>query len=558
MPRDNQAIGWLLRQAPARHLSVLVSTAIAGSILTIVTAPITGYAFDLVREQGSGTVIAAGALMASLLLRAVVVGFRQNASIRLGSTLESSLRDRLIERLIGQPTAIRAANQSLGVMTGDTRAIRFLAFPGLDLMFSSVAMLAMTVVACAFYGPLALAAPALYAVVYTVVCARYVRTLTTSAGDLRGSAADLTAVLEETLDGLEAVRDSHLSDAIWNKVRQAATQHRDLSVRQGWAERRAPLFLLLGVAQATGFAVAITQLRAGALSLGGVVGYVGLLMMLGVPTFSAYAAYPRIAGGLAAAQRIRTALSAGERDEAMPGHPAPLEAVSPASDGNGVRFAGVEFGYPLTGPIIRQASFTIPATGLTVVTGAVGSGKTSLARLMTGALQPSSGTITIDGVAVQEWDSAELVRQVMMIDESPALFSVSIEDNIRLGRDDLSLADITDAAKRSCADQFIEELPGGYRTKIGTGGVQLSGGERQRLALTRSLVSDAKALVLDDPLSGLDPDTARLLEEQLMELARTRAVIVVTDRPSLLSAATLVLHVGPAEVTATQGGRGSA
>lgn len=544
--------GWIRRQVPIRMQLFVVAGAVVSAALVVVSAPLTGYAFDLVlgHSGAEGWLVAAAVLLASQVLRAIVVAFRQGASIRLGSALERDLRAALIDRLIGGSGRAIAREQALGILVGDARALRFLAYPGLDLVISSVAVLAATVVTSAVYGPIALVAPMVYAVGYTFIIVGYVRSVTVSAGGLRGSAADLTAVLEETLDGLEAVRDSNLSDQIWARVNAACVAHRDLSVRQGWVERRAPLFLLLGFCQAIGFAVAITGLRSGTFGIGDVVSYVGLLMMLGVPTFSAYAGYPRVASGLAAAKRIRDSLSPGAGQElTRPDHVDCADGNHLAPSGV-LAFSGVEFGYPLTGPIIRHADFSLPVRGLTVIVGAVGAGKSSLARLVAGALQPTSGMITINGVAVRAWDQADRAAWVAMIEDDPALFSVSIEDNIRLGRDHLTAEQVADAVRRSCADRFIDSLPDGYATRIGAGGTQLSGGERQRLALARALLSSVPVLVLDDPLSALDADTAGLLEKELLELAGSRSLVIVTDRPAMLNAATLVLHVGPMAVTA--------
>lgn len=182
------------------------------------------------------------------------------------------------------------------------------------------------------------------------------------------------------------------------------------------------------------------------------------------------------------------------------------------------------------------------------VVGATGSGKTTLTALVPRLLDPTRGRVTIDGQDVRELELSTLRQIVATAFEEPTLFSMSVRENLTLGRKD-STEEELEAAIRTAQAQFVYDLPWGLDTRIGEQGMSLSGGQRQRLALARAVLSKPKILVLDDTLSALDVETEALVEEALRHVLRDATGIVVAHRASTVLLADKVALLRDGTVT---------
>jgi ATP-binding cassette subfamily B protein len=209
--------------------------------------------------------------------------------------------------------------------------------------------------------------------------------------------------------------------------------------------------------------------------------------------------------------------------------------------------AGFRFG-DATEDVLHDVDLVIEPGETVAIVGATGSGKTVLTTLPSRLHDVTAGRITLDGVDIRDLELSSLRRQVATAFEDPVLFSMSVRENLVLGRPDASDRDIQAALDISQA-RFVEELPWGLDTRVGEQGLSLSGGQRQRLALARAVIARPSVLVLDDPLSALDVHTEALVEEALgAVLADTTGLLVVhrpstvalADRVALLSGGTLV------------------
>ncbi|MFD0472116.1 ABC transporter ATP-binding protein [Nonomuraea thailandensis] len=165
------------------------------------------------------------------------------------------------------------------------------------------------------------------------------------------------------------------------------------------------------------------------------------------------------------------------------------------------------------------------------VVGPTGAGKTTLTALVPRLIDPTSGRVTIDGHDVRDLDLKTLRSVVATAFEEPTLFSMSVRENLMLGRPDATEEELAQAIRTAQA-MFVHDLPWGLDTRIGEQGLSLSGGQRQRLALARAVLSKPRILVLDDTLSALDAETEALVEEALRHVLRDATGIVVAHRAS--------------------------
>jgi ABC-type multidrug transport system fused ATPase/permease subunit len=202
-----------------------------------------------------------------------------------------------------------------------------------------------------------------------------------------------------------------------------------------------------------------------------------------------------------------------------------------------VRFEAVHFAYGGETDVLRDLDLFVEPGEIVAVCGSTGSGKTSLLNLLPRFYDPTGGRVLVGGVDTRDVRIAELRASVALVTQRPVLFSALLRENLTAGREDANWDDVLAACEAAGVDAFVDELPEGYDTLIGERGINLSGGQRQRVALARALVTGARVVVLDDPLSSVDTLTERRLVQRLRPALAGRTVLVATQRLSTVEIA---------------------
>ena len=201
-----------------------------------------------------------------------------------------------------------------------------------------------------------------------------------------------------------------------------------------------------------------------------------------------------------------------------------------------VEFRDVVFHYPgQTTPAINHLSFTIEPGEKVGIIGAVGSGKTTLERLLINLYEPDSGSVQIDGTDVRQIDPGDLRRNVGAVQQSPQLFFGSVRQNITMGHETAPDSAVLKAAELSGVMEFLGETSAGMDTQVGERGEALSGGQRQAVAIARALLYDPKILVLDEPTAAMDPASENRLKKRLTDLCADKTTILITHKGAMLS-----------------------
>lgn len=206
-----------------------------------------------------------------------------------------------------------------------------------------------------------------------------------------------------------------------------------------------------------------------------------------------------------------------------------------------ITFRNVNFAYKDRDVLFRNLCFEIPSGQAVALVGTTGAGKSSVAKLLLRFLEPSSGSICIDGRDISKIRVQDLRRLVGFVSQDVFLFSDTIAANICYGAPDASQDEIRRAAKLAAASDFIDALPDGYQTVVGERGQRLSGGQKQRIGLARALIKNPPILVLDEATSAVDNETERLIQESLEGVRRGRTVLVIAHRLSTIRNADLIL-----------------
>ena len=203
-------------------------------------------------------------------------------------------------------------------------------------------------------------------------------------------------------------------------------------------------------------------------------------------------------------------------------------------------FDHVSFAYEQK-KVLRDVSFTVKGGTTLGVLGETGSGKSTIALLLSRLYDPGEGTITIGGVNVRDMEQSELRRSVGVVLQEPFLFSRTVAQNIAITRENVSQAEIEQAAKEACLHESIEGFQSGYETVVGERGVTLSGGQKQRTAIARTLLEHAPIMVFDDALSAVDAKTDEAIRGRLREAAGGSTMILIAHRVATLMQADQII-----------------
>ncbi len=208
-----------------------------------------------------------------------------------------------------------------------------------------------------------------------------------------------------------------------------------------------------------------------------------------------------------------------------------------------VEFRDVSFGFANTKQGVHNISFTAKAGQTVAIVGPTGAGKTTLINLLQRVYDPQQGKILIDGIDISTVTRKSLRQQIATVFQDAGLLNRSISDNIRLGREGATEADIIKAAEAAAATEFIEDRLNGYETAVGERGNKLSGGERQRIAIARAILKNAPILVLDEATSALDVETEARVKVAIDKLRQDRTTFIIAHRLSTVRDANTVIFL---------------
>ncbi len=301
-------------------------------------------------------------------------------------------------------------------------------------------------------------------------------------------------------------------------------------------DRVTQVLLALGTAIVVWFGV--TQVRAGVISPGDLLVFTAYLSSLYKPIRKMASMTARVAKATASGERL---LEIFDLEPEVAEHPGSKTLDQRAY--GWVLFEGVSFSYADGSKVLDQVDLDLYPGDVTALVGPSGAGKSTIGRLLMRFYDPEEGRVYIDGWDVRNLTLDSLRSNIAVVLQDSVLFGTSVRDNIAYGRLDATEEEIVEAAKAAEADGFIRSLPEGYDTVLGERGETLSGGQRQRIAIARAILRDAPILILDEPLSGLDPATAKDLVASLRRAAAGRTTLLVAHDDLTLSLADRVYRV---------------
>ena len=337
-----------------------------------------------------------------------------------------------------------------------------------------------------------------------------------------------TAHLFETMNGLDTVKTlgaEAWSRRKWESLTQAIA-HNSLEMREisSWVNyANAAVLALAGVAVVGVGAVLISEQ---ALTLGQIIA-VTLL------TGRALAPVSQIASLVIRWEQTRLSYSALDKIMAAATDDSDTSLQAPVLSG-ALEFRDINFAYPRTPPVIERLNLRIKPGERVGIIGKLGSGKSTVLKLVLNQYAPTSGSVLVDDLVVTQLEPLSLRRQIGYVPQDVTLFHGSLRENIELGRVQADDAALLGAMRNACLDEIVAQLPAGMGTQVGERGDRLSGGQKQIVAIARALLTSPKLLLLDEPSSMVDPATEQRLIARLRALPDT-TIVLVTHRMAMLA-----------------------
>lgn len=200
--------------------------------------------------------------------------------------------------------------------------------------------------------------------------------------------------------------------------------------------------------------------------------------------------------------------------------------------------------------VLKNLTFEVKPNETVAFVGKSGAGKTTIFNLLCKMYDVNQGKITIDGVNISELDKDSIRGNITIISQNPYIFNMSIRDNLKLVKNNLSDEEMYNACKIACLDDFIQELPNGYDTIIGEGGVNLSGGQKQRLAIARALVQKTEIILFDEATSALDNETQEKIQRAIENMKNEYTILIIAHRLSTIIHADRILYLEDGKIIA--------
>ncbi|WP_440070255.1 ABC transporter ATP-binding protein [Streptosporangium sp. OZ121] len=443
--------------------------------------------------------------------------------------LETGIRDDLYGHLQRLPMGFHASWQSgqlLSRATTDLSTIRrFLGFGLLFLVLTTVQIATVTGLLLHMYWPLGLLVVAsAVPIVFTTL--RFERTYITISRRVQDEQGDLATVVEESAAGIRTIKAFGRGRYVSGIFEEGALKVYRTSMEKVRLSARFFTFLevIPNITLALVLLLGALAVGSGTLTLGTLVAFATLMLQLVWPVSALGFILTMGQEAMTAADRVMEVL---DTEPEIVGGTGAIERPR-----GHLRFEGACFAFPgAAEPVLHDVWLEVRPGETVAVVGATGSGKTTLTSLVPRLYDVGAGRVTIDGVDVRDLPLPVLRSMVATAFEEPTLFSMSVRENLTLGRRDASEEEIAEALRIAQAG-FVHALPWGLETRIGEQGMSLSGGQRQRLALARAVLSRPRILVLDDTLSALDVETEALVEEALRHVLREATGIVVAHRAS--------------------------
>jgi ATP-binding cassette, subfamily B, bacterial MsbA len=457
------------------------------------------------------------------------------------------LRNAVYKKTVDLPLSYFSEQKKGDIMsrvTNDVATLQYSMLPVLELIFREPLSIIFTVIMMLIISAKLTLFVFIFIPLSGVIISRIGKSLKRKSDRVQKEQGAILSILEETLTGLRIIKGFNAEEKFNNKFEESSTRFYNFSNkllnRQNLAS---PTSEILGI-----IVISILLWYGGQLvlvekSLDGAsfMAYIGLAYNILVPAKAISRGLYNIKQGNAAAERIQEIIDT----------PNPLKDKENAIIKNGfeseIVFDNISFKYE-NEYVLKDFSLTIPKGKTVALVGQSGSGKSTIANLITRFYDVNKGSILIDGIDIRDLTTSSLRSQLGIVTQDAILFNDSIKNNLKIGKDNATDEDVIEALKIANAWEFVKDLPNGIETNIGDSGNKLSGGQKQRLSIARAVLKSPPIMVLDEATSALDTESERLVQVALENMMKNRTSIVIAHRLSTIQNADEIVVLNKGEI----------
>ena len=382
-------------------------------------------------------------------------------------------------------------------------------------------------------------APALFVIVYS-----YTRRIKKAAREVRKKEGEIVSIVQEVLSSIRVVKAFAREDYEQRRLEGESLESMEIALHA--RNLKAKLSPIVDITVAAGTCLVLWfgagMVVKGALSAGSLIIFIWYLGKMYKPMQELSKMTDTYSKAAVGYERIREVLETnGQIKDVRGARPAPRFKGR-------VEFEHVRFSYTPDSPVLKDVSLRIEPGQVAALVGPTGAGKTTIISLIARFYDPDSGVVKIDDWDIRRYRQKSLRGQISFVLQETLLFHAPVWQNIAYGKPEASRTEVLRAAELANAHEFIEKLPEGYNTVIGERGMTLSGGERQRVAIARAIIRNTPLLILDEPSSGLDASSEKLVFEALNRLMEGKTSIVIAHRLSTVRRADVIFVVKEGEI----------
>jgi ATP-binding cassette subfamily B protein len=484
------------------------------------------------RPASATLLLYAGLLFAAALVQAMArYGWRKYL-FGPSRKVEFDLLNRLFSHLLTQDALYfqdRKTGDLMSRATNDLRAVRDFVGLGFLVCIDSTVVILCSVGLMLFIHPVLTLWVLVPLPFLSLLFFGFIREIGKRHEAVQAHLAKITARVQENLAGIRVLHAFVQEDNEQRRFDDLSREYieKNLRVTRMYGVFTPSLVFTIGVAGLISLWLGSRAVIADEMTLGSFVAFNGYLMMLSWPMMGVGYVINLSQKGLVALGRIEEILAAKGRVAD------PAGAAGPRELGGAIEMRGVSFTYPGSGqPSLEAIDLSVEPGQTLAVVGRIGSGKSTLVRLLVRLFDAGRGDVLLDGIPIREIPLSVVRDQVVLVDQAPFLFSMSLRDNVALGRPEASREDIEHAVRAAGLEPDLARFPDGLDTVVGERGVSLSGGQKQRIALARALLRKPRILVLDDAFSSLDAATEETVRENLRRFAGGTTRVIVAHRLS--------------------------
>jgi len=466
---------------------------------------------------------------------------------RLRNGVLNDLREKLYKVIINLPISYYSERRKGDVMSrmlGDVNEVKNAFFQVLELVIREPLTIIFSIVAMFMISAKLTLFVFLFIPISGLIISRVGKNLKAKSTKAQEENGIQISILDETLSGLKVVKGFNSENIFISKFNASLQRLLRLSNKIGNKNNIAsPLSEFLGILTIAvllwyGAQLVIVEQTLAPTTF---IAYIALAYTILTPAKAISKASYQVKTGLAAADRVFVLM---EQENSITDK---IDAIEKKSFQDKITLENIDFRYENEN-VLKNFSLTIPKGKTVALVGQSGSGKSTIANLLTRFYDVNEGTIKIDGIDIRDYNLQSLRGLMGLVTQDSILFNDTIKNNILLGKQDATDEEIIEALKIANAYEFVKDLPNGIETNIGDAGGKLSGGQKQRLSIARAVLKNPPIMILDEATSALDTESEKFVQIALENMMQNRTSIVIAHRLSTIQKADVIVVMQKGEI----------